>query len=776
MSSIGGLSSSSVNSLKGFGGLASGLDRDELIEGMTYATQSKIDGQNQKKDLAEWRQEAIRKLSSSMNDFSNKYLSFASSSNLIGESLYSSMNIETIGTHKDALSVKGSSDQLSSLSVLGIKSLAHNASMTSTGTVTDQKIIAKALDKNLAGSYSIGALEGETLSFKVGDKNYNVTLQSGEGYAYGTKQEAIDSINKSLEEVAISATDTLADVLEFKLDGGRLNIAQSGGNNVELTSGSGDVLEQLGFDETQGKPIEIAVGNGITAAKKLKTTKQVDIKDALSGADFTIEYNGESKKIILDEYKDGSNIDTLQQDLQRKLDESFGKGRITVKNVDGKIQMETTKPSGGVDNSSTLSIVSGSKGVVGKDSVLGFQRGESNRMNLGVSLEVCGSKHAANINKAEKMTISNANGDVIDLEEYNINWDSSVKEIIDTINGIKDLGISVSYQENLDKFVVQSTEQGASGQIQLGGTLATALFGESGKDYDIEQGQDAVVRVKFGGEEMDIVRGSNEINLDGITISAKEEFGFDKEGNLIDKKDAVTFHATLDSEKTVETVEEMIKDYNAILESVNKEYATKYNRSYAPLTDKQREEMSESEIKNWEEKAKEGLLYNDSDVRGLASEMRFLIPVGMQQAFKEIGIEVSSSYSDNGKLVFDKTKFQAALEKDPEKVKELMTNDSTIDNEKGFMVQIEDTFKKYAGMTGATKGIFVERAGSIHAPTTMFNNEIQDSIKDIDSVIDRLQAQLEAETDRYVKQFTTLETLISQMNSQSSTLSSYLGM
>ena len=52
MASIGGLSgttSSSLNGLKGYGGLASGLDRDSLIEGMTQGTTSKIYKQQQKR-------------------------------------------------------------------------------------------------------------------------------------------------------------------------------------------------------------------------------------------------------------------------------------------------------------------------------------------------------------------------------------------------------------------------------------------------------------------------------------------------------------------------------------------------------------------------------------------------------------------------------------------------------------------------------------------------------------------------------------------------------
>ena len=58
MASVGSLSSSTSNSIRGYGGLASGLDRDELIKGMTLGTTSKLNQQEQKKQKIEWMQEA----------------------------------------------------------------------------------------------------------------------------------------------------------------------------------------------------------------------------------------------------------------------------------------------------------------------------------------------------------------------------------------------------------------------------------------------------------------------------------------------------------------------------------------------------------------------------------------------------------------------------------------------------------------------------------------------------------------------------------------------
>jgi flagellar hook-associated protein 2 len=223
----------------------------------------------------------------------------------------------------------------------------------------------------------------------------------------------------------------------------------------------------------------------------------------------------------------------------------------------------------------------------------------------------------------------------------------------------------------------------------------------------------------------------------------------------------------------------MIKDYNEMLEAVNKEVSTKPNRKYEPLTDEQKADMTEDQIKKWEDKAKEGMLFNDTELRSLSDSMRFIFESGSadKTALASFGITTSSSYGDNGKLVLDETKFRAALETNSADLQKLFTKqEDTLTGDKGgVMARLTKITDKYAGTTGATKGILIEKAGSVYAPTSILQNSLQKSMDSLDTLIDRLNKQLKTETDRYVKQFTNLETVISQMNSQSSWLSSSLG-
>ena len=82
-----------------------------------------------------------------------------------------------------------------------------------------------------------------------------------------------------------------------------------------------------------------------------------------------------------------------------------------------------------------------------------------------------------------------------------------------------------------------------------------------------------------------------------------------------------------------------------------------------------------------------------------------------------------------------------------------------------------DTF----GKTEGGKGVLVEKAGSPLAPSTMYNNTIQQELNRIDEEIERWQDKMESQIDHYTNQFSRLEQLIAQMNSQSSYFSQLMG-
>ena len=240
------------------------------------------------------------------------------------------------------------------------------------------------------------------------------------------------------------------------------------------------------------------------------------------------------------------------------------------------------------------------------------------------------------------------------------------------------------------------------------------------------------------------------------------------------KAEGVTFETSSDADKIVDVVKQMVEDYNAMAKEIKDAYSTlPAQRSngayYEPLTAEDEEGMSESAIKNWNEKAKQGVLFGDRDLASLYQRMTSAVSMTGEHgaALREAGITVNYS---NGltTLEFNEDKFRAALNNDPDKVRDAFT--SSVESgakSNGLMQALKQPLDIY-GKTEGGKGVLVEKAGSPLAPSTMYNNTIQKELNNIDSQIERWQDKMEDQIDHYTSQFSRLEQLIQQMNSQSS--------
>lgn len=795
--------SSYSSSIQGYGGLASGLDRDSLIEGMTAATRAKIAKQQKSKQTLQWKQDAYRSISSQLVEFSRKYTSYMTpESNLSSSAFWTKSNVTAVGTNSKYVQVTGSPTTSSTVSIVGVKQLASKASVVSEEDVADR--ILETGSVNVNEEWAVNNLEGQTLTFQLGNKTFNVRLGSGD---YSTGEGIEEAINNALKGVSVG-DKTLADYVQadgigdkstkvsatnfeevdYTLDFKATDLGDE--NGIRLTGGSEEALKALGADAEQLKDTDSdygRIGKGTDGiAHKLgeqKLYRKEDFTDRINGKSMTFAYNGVSKTIKL-AYGDEAGITTLEglrEDIETKLAKEFGTGRIKVEiGDDNELKFSTVKPDGSTDSSSDLTLVSADRGVIGQNGVIDVAAGEGNRLRMNATfkefLKTEGESHAT----TDPVNIT-INGVAIE----GLTYGSTMNEIIEAINK-SDAGVTVTYMRNANRFSIVAKEEGASGSIEikdegdnekLFGTLAGNLTGEN-----IVSGKDAIISVKYGDSEaIDMTRASNSFNLDGLTVTVNGTFGtYDGAGKIVETaEDTVTFDAKADADKIVKAVSDMIKDYNAIVKLVNDEVSTKPNRKYEPLTDEQKEEMSESQIEKWEEEAKKGMLFGDSELRSLSDSLRSVFQLyGDDAALMEsIGITKSTDYSDNGALVFDEAKFRAGLETSGEKIQELFTRkaDTAVGDKGGLASRLTSVTDQYASTTGAIKGSLIEKAGSTYAPTSILSNTLKKSMDDVDKIIERLQAQLQTETDRYVKQFTSLETLISQMNSQSSWLSSFGG-
>lgn len=383
---------------------------------------------------------------------------------------------------------------------------------------------------------------------------------------------------------------------------------------------------------------------------------------------------------------------------------------------------------------------------------------------------------------SNKFSLTIGEGDAAQKVEIDTTNNTSIDTIMARLNrsdAFKANGYTASFDEKTNSLVLKD---GAGNKVDFSydDGVAKDLFGKIEKRYT--EGQDAVMDVEINGKRFEnLTRASNSFDIDGLTINVKGAFEAEpaKEGETYE---AITFNTTTDADKIVDVIRQFVEDYNEMATEIKNQYSTlpaqKSNGAkYEPLTAEEEETYSESELEAYNEKAKQGILFGDTDLSSMYSKLLSAISPGGTdgQTLREIGI--GTSYN-NGMttLSLDEDKLRAALESDPDKVKNAFTKTreggSASD---GLMQTMQNALNTYVKTTGEPKGVLIQRAGSVKAYTSLNSNSLKSQIDSIDSQIDRWQDKMASQIDRYTAQFSRLEQLIAEMNSQSSALMGLMG-
>lgn len=808
---------SSVSSLYGnrnvLSGLASGMDTEAMIENMVMGTKNKITAQQQKQQKLLWRQEAYRSISDKLVQLSTKYTSYTSSTNLMSANFFKPSIVTTAGKYKDLISASGSTT--SDIKITGVSQLAQTETISFTGLngLNNAQSISGSKDVDLKGEVDVSQLAGKQLSFKYGNKSFSITFDSDR--EYNNAQDVADEINKQLGNASIS----LSDGTSIKMDSKVKASVVDGKISFQFTdSGETNTLELLGSSSQEVlTALHLSGGSKLTATDKIESSAVVEKTDlttrksageVLAGTFMKFTYNGTTATIKIPE-KDskeynaifsptnGKTVDANLVDyLQTQLNQAFGHNRVKVDDLnsaDNKLKLQFSVTS--TSNTDTLSIDSGSLHVVGKSGIFGIERGASNRVNTSKTL---GELFETNADGSIKgLTASSGSGkdakyafeiNGVKIGEYTA--DTTIDTIMQDINKNSAAGVKVTYSKTANQFVFSATHGGTGGRVEIkadNNNLAAQLFGTVTYNTDNTvtvsnngqrtAGQDATMTAVINGVEQTLTSGTNTFNIDGFTVTASGTF-------TKTDTDAVTFTSKVDSDKIVDAIKSFVEDYNKVLDEINEQYSTQpdYRKKYEPLTDEQKADMTEKQIEEYEKKAKQGLLFNDGDLGSLSNGLRFLFS---NSDLAKLGINVSTNYAEKGKISLDETKLRAALDTDPDAVASAFADplgQKQITNADGSTSWVEDTssggviarlkvqLDKYAGTTGATKGILIEKAGSQYSPLSLLHNSIQNQLENITDVIDKLTDKLTDQIDTYTAKFSRLEVLISQMNAQSSYL------
>ena len=811
VSSVSSSSSSIYGNKNVISGLASGMDTESMIENAVSGYKTKISTLQQKRTKVEWQQEVYRSIIGKMSSFSDKYTSYASSTNLLSSSFFNqAVKVTATGKYADMVSASGKTS--SSVQILGVKQLAKTATYTVSGiggkTADKPEFTGSTVD--LSEKKELSNISGSLTIKYGGDRSY--TIDFGELDIYTDAKELADAIRSKLGEQTMTLSDgtsvKVSERIDVKVNGdGNIEFSDktSAGNAVTISGTTGKLKENLDVD-----------GGTLKTAGKTLSNKDATLGEYLSGKELTLTLDGVTKKIKLPEpeYKTENGTLTLnvagyKDKLQEAINGAFGAGKVTVtaENQDAQnknsFALKFSTQAG-----STLSASGDAAKALGLDKATTYVNtsktlGElldGQKWNTFNRIEVVGDIKEVKNENGDIVYYTDAKGNRLKkdgekyyrvdgkdeyLYEFKINdkvvgefsKNTALETVLTSINGNADAGVTVNYSKTTNQFQFTAKESGAASRIEMGDGLAKTLFGDTkatGASYTA--GEDAIFSMKVNEKLLDgVKRSSNTFDVDGMSVSLKGTFTAESE------TDAVSFTASSDADKIVDAIKSMVEDYNAMVTEIKNAYSTlpqqnSNGKYYEPLTEEDKADMSESSIKAYEEKAKQGLLFADRDLSSLYSQLTSAISMSGKDGADLKAIGITSNYS-NGltTLSLNEEKLRAALETDADKVRDVFSKsmDSGASSN-GLMQALKSPLDMYSKVQG-TKGILVQKAGSTLAPSTLYKNTLQNKLDDIDTQIEKWQDKMADQVDRYTSKFTALEKLIAQMNSQSSALASFLG-
>lgn len=277
------------------------------------------------------------------------------------------------------------------------------------------------------------------------------------------------------------------------------------------------------------------------------------------------------------------------------------------------------------------------------------------------------------------------------------------------------------------------------------------------------QGSNCEAIIRKDGQEYKVSgSNSNSITLDGVTF---------KFNSVTTEEVKIT--GKTDTKAIKDKLVKFVDDYNKIMEKLNTLINEKRDKDYMPLTEAQKEEMTDKQIELWEKKVKEGQLSRDSDLIRIRNSMKNAMSSlsgGTGESLAAFGIKPVSDYNGNknGTFTIDEEALNKALENDIENVMNTFIASSKNDSDKGALQKLKSIFDTE---TQSSTSALIKKAG-MEGSSTASNNTLSNKIKKYEEKISRMETIFSTKQQALYSKYARLETLMNNLNSQSSYLTS----
>ncbi|WP_427109454.1 flagellar filament capping protein FliD [Lysinibacillus xylanilyticus] len=757
------------------GGLASGMDIDSLVEKLMKAERMPLNKAFQQKQILEWKRDSYRNVNTKLKTFDDFLLNKMILSGKMNQKTATSSN-------ENLVSVKATSGATGNISIGGVSQLASAAQTVGTQTsyTGASKLSELSLSENSISIQSIGK-DGRltTEATKINISN----------------DMTIDDLVKTINNSGAGVTALF--------EGGKLSLTakntgseKSGQGEIVVTGGL-EVFNKLGFGSADGK----LASNGKNAMFEVNgiQTERSSNTFTISGYEMTLKETFNVGDVALKQYE------AAQKELKNAQDAMTGPNGLTQKYIDAANRYFGTSFST-IDELKNATLPPSAFKTDYDTAYNGKFTSTLTELEQSVYKDFADKNRIANLSDDDINTIKNNDFATIRaMSQFSVYSDADLARLKDNEGSLE------NFRNQANKEAEERLYKATNKNLLTNDEAITFLNSMNGKSTAeittaINELADGSLKTMLKGTNVEQLQflSQDSTRLTEFKDIATKQVTYEKEKASYDsaeksfesgfqrQKDAeqayanaetvkdntptggvtvapVTMQATSDTKAAKEQIIEFVEKYNEMIDGFNKLLKENKYRDYAPLTAEQRKDMSENEQKLWDEKAMSGLLRSDSIVREGMAKMRatFMDSVAglgdkFMDSLAEIGITTSKDMRDNGKLVIDEKKLDAALEKDPDQVFKVFSqtgNVTATEDSRGIAWRLRDEMKK---MTTQIE----KQAGKEGAVNNTFSLGI--AINESDTRMTKLQAKLRDVEARYWKQFTAMEQAINKANKQSS--------
>ncbi|WP_181294584.1 flagellar filament capping protein FliD [Heyndrickxia sporothermodurans] len=690
-------------------GLASGMDIDQMVKDLMKVERMPLDKLKQKQQTLEWQRDDYRSLNTLFFNFRQTL------TNMKLTPAYRARS--TVSTNDQLLTATASSAAaMSSYSISKVKQLATAATKVNTGKISSG---TEKVDINQSIMSQAGKLSGLTWEQGVVESKSISVSEDGTELKFpldGANLKDINNMNIKVDGKTYKlVTDPNAVLADNEV---RVSVSDTGTDGV-LTFKSLKKGSNVKIDYVADKKIEK------TTISDQATGFQLSHGAIVTDSNFSIVINNKTFKL------DGNGTDLIEVDASGNPASSLKLG--TLDKETGKVTFSDAY----------------------KEELKKEAEEKRAAENLGekdaVSFDVS-TTYQQNYTSFKVATSTSQYPNGVE-ENFFVQGNDSLSKVMTNVNN-SNVGVSLFYDSFSDKMTLTRTETG-----NFSGDETVQEISTSGNFIDnvLKFGGAAETggtNAKFNINGLDTERTSNTFEMNGVTFTLKKTF---------DTAESVSIKN--DSDKVFDNIKAFVDEYNKLIDTVSKKTSEERYRDYGPLTDEQREQLSDKQQEMWEEKAKSGLLRGDTMLSGALSQMRMSMyqPVdnaNVASAFKQlaaIGIKTTANYLEGGKLEINEAALKKAIEDDPTSVENLFRGTGETSSSKGIVQRLYDD-------VSTTIDKLNERAGKAYSTNQQFTigKNLDDVAKKITSFTERLK-QIE---DRYYRQFSAMETAIQKSNNQ----------